>query len=273
MQRFRSTWIALIGGALLITLSVSAAFGAAPANTREATRGQTIAAFVHELVFGADEAPEDEAELEEEDLDEEDADALQDPEHELDDEETAEADAHGECVSEVAQDAEAVGGVNENHGGAVSEAARITCWDADEDPELADPEEDEEDEEDLAETDTHGACVSAVAQDKSAVGGKNDNRGGAVSEAARETCRDDAEDLDEEAALDEEADELDEASVEADQAAAKAERAAAKEAAKADRGTGKPTWAATSGGNTNAGSAKAGGNGNGGGNGRGGGRP
>ena len=270
MQRFRSSWLALIGGALLITLSVSAAFGAAPANTREATRGQTIAAFVHELVFGADEAPEEEAELQEEDLDEEDADAVQDPEEELDDEETAEADAHGECVSEVAQDAEAIGGVNENHGGAVSEAARITCWEADEDPELADPEEDEED---LEEADTHGACVSAVAQDKSALGGKNENHGGAVSEAARETCRDDAEDLDEEAALDEEADELDDASVEADKAAAKAERAAARDAAKADRGTGKPTWAGNGGGNPNAGGAMASGNGNGGGNGRGGGRP
>jgi hypothetical protein len=269
MQRLRSTWIALIGGALLITLSVSAAFGAVPANTREATRGQTIAAFVHELVFGAEEAPEDEAELEEEELDEE-ADALQEPEDELDDERTAEADAHGECVSEVAQDAEAVGGLNENHGGAVSEAARVTCWDADEDPELADPEEDDEE---LEEADTHGACVSAVAQDKSALGGKNDNHGGAVSEAARETCRDDAEDLDDEAALDEEADELDEASIESDKAAAKAERAAARDAAKADRGTGKPSWAGNGGGNPNAGSAKAGGNAIGGGNGRGSSRP
>ena len=270
MQRFRSSWLALIGGALLITLSVSAAFGAAPANTREATRGQTIAAFVHELVFGADETPEDEAEIEEEDLDEEVGDALEDPEEELDDEATEEADAHGECVSEVAQDGEAIGGLNENHGGAVSEAAQVTCWETDEDPELADPEEDEED---LEETDTHGACVSAVAQDKSALGGKNDNHGGAVSEAARETCRDDAEELDEEAALDEESEELDEASVESDTAAAKAERAAAKEAAKADRDTGKPSWAGTGGGNPNAGNAKAGANGNGGGNGRGGGRP
>ena len=269
MQRFRSTWLALIGGAVLITLSVSAAFGAAPANTREATRGQTIAAFVHELVFGADEAPEDEAELEEEELDGEDAEALQDPEENLDDEETEEADAHGACVAEVAQDAEAIGGFNENHGGAVSEAARITCWETDEDPELADPEEDEEE---LEETDTHGACVSAVAQDQTAVGGKNDNHGGAVSEAARETCRDDAEELDEEATLEEESEDLDEQSVVSDKAAAKAERAAARDAAKADRGTSKPTWAGNGGGNPNAGNAKAGGSGNGG-NGRGGGRP
>jgi hypothetical protein len=35
-------------------------------------------------------------------------------------------DAHGACVSEVAQ-SDAVGGKNDNHGGAVSEAARFTC--------------------------------------------------------------------------------------------------------------------------------------------------
>ena len=261
MQRFRSTWLAVTGGALLITLSVSAAFGAAPANTRDATRGQTIAAFVHELVLGADEAPDEEAELEEE-IDEDDADALRDAEEELDNEENEEADAHGVCVSDVAQDSKAMGGVNDNHGSAVSEAARVTCWDTDEDSEFADPEEDEED---LEETDTHGACVSAVARDKSAVGGKNDNHGGAVSEAARETCRDDAEDLDEGAALDE-------ASVESDKAA-KAEHAAARDVVKADRGTGKPAWAGNGGVNANGGNAKAGGNGNGGGTGRGGGRP
>jgi hypothetical protein len=267
MQRFRSTWLALIGGALLVTLSISAAFGAAPANTREATRGQTIAAFVHELIFGADEAPEEEAELEEEQLDEEDADALQDPQEDVD-EETEEAEAHGECVSEIAQDPEAIGGVNETHGGAVSEAARVSCWEPAEDPELADPEEDSE--EDLEEADAHGACVSAVARDETSVGGTNGNHGGAVSEAARETCPADAEE--DEAALDESDDELDEAAVESDKAAAKAEKKAAKEAARTEQGGGKPTWAGTGGdgGNANAGNAKAN---HGGGNGRGGGRP
>jgi hypothetical protein len=271
MQRFRSTWLALAGGALLIVLSVSAALGAAPAHTREATRGQTIAAFVHELVFGADEAPEDEAELEEEELDQEDADALLDPvelDEELEDEVTEEADAHGECVSEVAQDPEAIGGENENHGGAVTEAARVTCWEPAENPELADPEADGE--EDLEEADAHGACVAAVAEDKTAVGGKNGNHGGAVSEAARETCPAGAEE--DEAALDEGDDELDDAQVEADKEAAKAEKKAAKEAARTDQGGGKPTWAGTggNGGNASAGNAK--GN-SGGGNGRGGGRP
>ena len=39
---------------------------------------------------------------------------------------------------EVARDKEAVGGPNENHGGAVSEAARETCWESDEPEEPAD---------------------------------------------------------------------------------------------------------------------------------------
>jgi hypothetical protein len=39
-------------------------------------------------------------------------------------------------------------------------------------------------------TSNHGACVRAVAQ-SDAVGGKNHNHGGAVSEAARNTCAND----------------------------------------------------------------------------------
>ncbi|HEX6129369.1 MAG TPA: hypothetical protein VF071_10140, partial [Candidatus Limnocylindria bacterium] len=41
---------------------------------------------------------------------------------------------HGHCVREVAWSLE-VGGLNENHGGAVSEAARVTCWETDEETE------------------------------------------------------------------------------------------------------------------------------------------
>ena len=52
MQRFRNTWVALVGGALLLALSVSAAFGADPANS-DGNRGQSVAAFVHDMVFGA----------------------------------------------------------------------------------------------------------------------------------------------------------------------------------------------------------------------------
>jgi hypothetical protein len=167
--------MALMAGVFLVTLSVSAAFGAAPAATRDATRGQTIAAFVHELIFGTDETDEPNEEPTE-DLDEDstdETDPLDDESDETDevDETDEEADAHGACVSEVARDAEAIGGPNENHGGAVSEAARETCRETDEDADDPDATLDEED----ADEDSHGACVSEVARDKSAVGGKNGN--------------------------------------------------------------------------------------------------
>ncbi|MGH2444543.1 MAG: hypothetical protein ACRDGD_00660 [Candidatus Limnocylindria bacterium] len=167
MQRFRGRWLAMMGGILLLTLSVSTAFGADPAQGEN--RGQTISAFVHELLFGANEPEEeleDESELEGEE-------AI----------ETEESDTHGACVSEVAQ-SDAVGGRNENHGGAVSEAARVTCREDAEGEEEEPIEEEPLDEE----ASSHGACVSEVARDKNAIGGKNDNHGGAVSEAARETC-------------------------------------------------------------------------------------
>ncbi|MGI8830082.1 MAG: hypothetical protein ACR2I5_09990 [Candidatus Limnocylindria bacterium] len=255
MQRFRSTWLALTAGVFLFTLSVSVAFGAPPDETREATRGQTIAAFVHELVFGTEQETDEEQEADEELLEEDEDDLLEadelvselDPESdELVEEEDEESDAHGQCVSEVAQDPEAVGGPNENHGGAVSEAARETCWETDEDAEDPDATLDEEEPVVEEDEDAHGACVSVVARDKSAVGGKNDNHGGAISEAAREMCREG----DEENGDDPESD-LHEP--------------------KAERGSGKASWAGT--GNGGSGKPSWAGNGQGGGNGRGGGRP
>lgn len=244
MQRFRSTWLALMGVALLVTLSIPAAFGAAPTGTHDATRGQTIASFVHQIVFGADEEPEDEPQLDEE-FDE----------NELG-EETDEADAHGECVSAVAQDQDAIGRPNENHGGAVSEAARVTCWETEEEEEteeVTDPDEEEE-------ADSHGACVSEVARDESAIGGKNNNHGGAVSEAARVTCRGDTGEDEPGETVDETGDdELAQTEAASVKRAAKAEEKAEKQAAKADRGGGMPS--------------SAGGNGKSGDNGRGGGRP
>jgi len=171
--------LALIGAIFILTLSVSAAFGAPPSgSTDDDPRGQSIAAFVHALVLG-DESPDEE--LQEE----------QDEDEELDDE-------------------------------------------ADEDLE-EDTEEDTEDQ--LEEGENHGACVREVAQDKDAVGGRNDNHGGAVSEAAHECGGDEADEEatedetvageDEEATSDDEAD--------ADALAAKAERQAAREAARAER--------------------------------------
>ena len=73
MQRLRSTWLALMGGVLLFTLSVSAAFGAGPS---EPNRGQTVAAFVHELIFGSDEEADDETQQEEDEPEDETDDDL-----------------------------------------------------------------------------------------------------------------------------------------------------------------------------------------------------
>jgi hypothetical protein len=199
MDLLRRRWIALLGGVLLVTLTVSSAFGADPTDESDDPRGQTIAAFVHSLIFDTEEPPDEEP-TEEEDLDQDEA-----PDTELDEEGTPEADgvdgaAHGECVSDVARDEDAVGGPNDNHGGAVSEAARETCWD--------EPAPEEDAIEPEVEEDSQGGCVAEVARDKEARGGPNDNHGGAVSEAARETCREDSgEDLSEvEAAETEEAD-------------------------------------------------------------------
>ncbi len=181
MQRLRSTWLALVGGAFLVALSVSAAFGAPPSGTDDGPRGQTIAAFVHGLVVGTDEETDDDLELEEAD------ETLEEAELEL---EATEASAHGECVSAIAQDHDLVGGTNENHGGAVSEAARETC-----------PEG--------GATGSRGECVNLVAQDSDATGGPNANHGGAVSEAAHECVEDTAADAE---ATDVESDDDDDAS-------------------------------------------------------------
>ena len=113
MTRFRSRWLALFGGVTLIALSLSSAWAAKPDGPNH---GQQVSAFVHSLlgdVEETDEAVDEETETEED--------------TEVEDEESAPSD-HGKCVAAVAQDEEAVGPPNDNHGGAVSEAARVTCW-------------------------------------------------------------------------------------------------------------------------------------------------
>jgi len=182
--------MALLAGAFLVTLSVSAAFGAAPAGTRDATRGQSIASFVHSLVFGDDEANQDGEEAPaEEELDEDelvdDADPLADPLDEPGEDLDEETGAHGACVSDVAQDKDAVGGPNENHGGAVSEAARETCWETDDADEGTDEEAIEEDEG----SESHGACVSAATHDRDgSAESELKNHGKWVSQHARYIC-------------------------------------------------------------------------------------
>jgi hypothetical protein len=129
-----------MGGVLLLALSISAAFGADPSESGP-NRGQQVAAFVHELVFGSDtDTDTDESEQEDEDADEadeesdeadgadEESDEAEDTDEQSDESDSATGAEHGACVAEWAHDKLAVGGPNENHGGAVSEAARVTCW-------------------------------------------------------------------------------------------------------------------------------------------------
>jgi hypothetical protein len=148
MQRFRNVWVALMGGALLVTLSVSAAFGAPPTG-EDAPRGQTVAGFVHDLVFGNDEETDDEVNEDdtETDTDEDESEVidsgaeLTDPDttEELDETEGTEDSTrqvpeefanHGECVSAATHDEEGLEEESDtkNHGEWVSQNARYTCW-------------------------------------------------------------------------------------------------------------------------------------------------
>jgi hypothetical protein len=122
MTRFRTHWLALLGGTLLLALSVSSAFGAKPVGDGP-NRGQQVSTFVHELVFGSEE-PEEQPD--EEEVDETDEEVV-------DEDEVVEAEQvtgaeHGACVSAAAWEPDEVGGANENHGGFVSLEARYTCW-------------------------------------------------------------------------------------------------------------------------------------------------
>ena len=124
MSNFRKRWLALFGAVTLIALSMSSALGAKPTDNR----GMQVSAFVHSLQ-GDTEEPAEEEPVEEEPVDEEP----------VEEEDSAPSD-HGKCVAAVAQDPEAVGPPNDNHGGAVSEAARVTCW-----PDAAPEEQNTED--------------------------------------------------------------------------------------------------------------------------------
>jgi hypothetical protein len=137
MSNFRRRWLALFGATALIALSMSSAMAHDPAGKNHAT---DVAGFVEP----SDEQAADETENTDE------------PQVETD--ESAPSD-HGTCVAAVAQDKEAVGPPNDNHGGAVSEAARVTCW-----PEAAPEEQNTEDsasDEDASEVEADDADADA----------------------------------------------------------------------------------------------------------------
>jgi len=261
MKRLRTTWMALMGGILLVTLSISAAFGAPPSDD-EGPRGQTVAGFVHELIFG-EQAPDDEPEQEEEEQEEEqeesedveELDEEQVDEEQVEEEQVEEeSDTHGACVSEVAHDKDGENDPEDadyaSHGERVSDAARDLCRETDEDEEIDEEvvEEDEPESED--ESESHGACVSEVAKDKTAVG-INGTHGWAVSEAARFTCRNAEADEEDPEALEEEEDDEDGSTASAGPGKSGDARAHGKanapgqqkvHASGADRG-GRPAWA------------------------------
>lgn len=160
MSRFRTRWLALFGAVTLLSLSLSTALAGKPDGEN---RGQQVSAFVHSLQE-ADEETEEDTETE---------DDTETDEETEEEEESAPSD-HGQCVALVAQDKEAVGPPNDNHGGAVSEAARVTCWEegsseetggeegadeeneAEEDAEDSEESEESEDADDSSSANEHG---------------------------------------------------------------------------------------------------------------------
>lgn len=200
MQRLRSVWLAIVGGSLILAFSVSATIGAPPTDTDE-PRGQSISAFVHELIFGSEEETDGDEVVDEDEVADEDEESDEDLEEESDEEATSE-DAerevpeefanHGECVSEAAQEQEDFEeSDSQNRGEWVSTHARYTCWGLE--PPDAEAEAADADEAD-ADSDEDSDRVAAKAERK----------------AAREAAR-------------------------AERQAAKAERSAARDAAKAER--------------------------------------
>jgi hypothetical protein len=206
-KRLRSTWLAG-GGAVLLALSLSGVVAAAALVTAITTPQ-------------VDEAPPADADttLTFEDLDADGIDDDCDDEVVADEaaalaaEEAADLDGDGVISTSEAAQSGRIGGTNCNHGGYVSTVAHDDC-DEDADAQLVvaaceepaeEPVEDTEDpveepvvceaapvvEEPVIEepvdtaSNAHGKAVSDVAHDKDAVGGKNCNHGGAVSEAAK----------------------------------------------------------------------------------------
>jgi hypothetical protein len=218
MHRLRTTWLALAGGALLVTLSVSTAFGAPP--EKDGPPGHKVSGFVHELIFGSEEETDEDEVVEEEPADE-DEDGSEEDENSDEDESTDD----DEDVSEDDEDTDEA---------------------VDEDGEEA---ADRQVPEEFA---NHGECVSAAAHDTEGFEeSESANKGEWVSMHARYVCwgldvpgEESEEDVDDEDSTtdeDEDADEedADEASAKeqakADRAAARAERKAARAAAREER--------------------------------------
>jgi len=171
MSRLRKRWLALFGGVTLLALSMSTAFAGKPDGT---PRGLEVSAFVHSLVGDVEETEDTEEQVEEETETED--------ETEVETEESAPSD-HGKCVAAVAQDPEAVGPPNDNHGGAVNEAARVTCSDdASSDESAGDESSEEEGDSEVESEDSEGADGSGGDHGKGRGHGHGRGQGGDSSE-------------------------------------------------------------------------------------------
>jgi hypothetical protein len=155
MSKFRSHWLAVFGGVTLLALSMSSAFAGKPDGPNV---GSQVSAFVHSLDGDVEETDTDTADETETEDDTENTDETEVEESEFSN--------HGECVKAVAQDKDTVGGDNENHGGAVSEAARVTCQD---DAAAGESDGDTEDDGDT-ETESDEDAGSEAAADKAEFG-------------------------------------------------------------------------------------------------------
>ncbi len=80
MRRFRTQWLALFGALVILSLSLSSAFGARPtsADGDTLTFGQQVSAFVHSLHSGEQDEEQDEDQEEECDTDEDSGEAPDD---------------------------------------------------------------------------------------------------------------------------------------------------------------------------------------------------
>ena len=113
-NRTPPVWMALVASVMVVAFSVTNAMGADPVDAGT-NRGQQTSDFVHMLLFGEDVPPD--VEGADETGDESTADDFSPRTH---------PENHGSCVRDVAT-VEVTGGPQDNRGGAVNEAARVTC--------------------------------------------------------------------------------------------------------------------------------------------------
>jgi hypothetical protein len=254
MRRFRTHWLALFGALVILSLSLSSAFGARPPLADETTNvGQQVSTFVHSLTSAEDDEDGDADESEDGD---EDCDTDSDTDEDSDEDGAEDSDEDGAEDSEDADEGDEDADEGDDDADEGDEDADEGDEDADgcdeqsgdeDTDEDADEDADDEDSDEGSEVEgaSHGQCVAEAAHSDET--GDNGTHGWAVSLAARVTCwleqLADDENTDEDA--DEDAGEGDEDATDETEATS-AKPLGKSEAAhqrKADRGSGKPTWA------------------------------